>query len=1066
MLFYIGEVPVVFPHGYVYPEQLEYMKALKEGLDKKGHLLLEMPSGTGKTITLLSFVIAYINHHYHDPDHGGTGLDATSNALEVNESVLQHLDRPTHSSNRIHVFRNRIEKMVYCTRTVVEMTKTLDELKKLIALWQSPEYSHLPQKRDMIAVSLSARKNLCVDPYVSSLKYGQLVDAACNSRISKFASSSGHVDSARSGSTELNPRRSRRRQREENKDQNDNDEGGNDKEEDEEADDVDEITRASNHKGGCPFFKPFAQHYQITEAERQKKEAEKSSAAAAGNRYSKQHAPPASQQTDEGFLYDIEDMISAGEDKQVKLRNNRHHASSSDNTASSIELPPGVYTVSDLRRVGLQRGLCPYFAARHALAQATVIVESYMYLIDSKVSPLVKKHLPSNTVIVMDEGHNVDDNCIESMSMVIAKGDAFHARDVGMPYLQMKLDRMQQVNKNRLQEEYSRLVEGLRRTTSTTASTASSSDGSTAIATTHSSSTRAVLPSQIPEDVARAALPGNLRHATHFIVVLGKLVQYFCRFLTKMGHTASNQYLLSSSAGGGGLQQMHASTADPLTFLTKVKEFCAVDVHHMRWVYDRLTELMKTLEIGGGERTYKLRHVINISDFVSTLGKYYQVQENLPIALGALPSSFQDQQPQHVVSGNGAAGVVSRHNYNQNHNSYNTHTHITTVTAAPNGTGKMLPSFVVIAEPFDIENPGVPDPVLKLACVNAALAIEDVFAKYQSVVLTSGTLSPLSMYPRMLGFTPCVARSFPMTLPRKCLCPVIVTRTADQSAIVVHNHVPDGTHHNNTATAGGYISSSYSTRTDTAAQAHVSHTYATFLIQLARTVPDGIVCFFTGYRYMGEVLADWHKNGVLEKLLSLKLVFIETQSVEETSEALHNYRKACDVGRGAIFLSIARGKVSEGIDFDRHYGRVVCMFGVPFLPPTDRMLTERIAWMEHCLGITDSEYRNFDAMRQASQCIGRVIRNKTDYGMMILIDKRFTHHDKRRKLPMWIQEQLRDRINVSTEAALSIANDFFMEMAQPWEGLQKGADLGSTLYDIHTLTAMGHGPPLPSSANV
>ena len=42
-----------------------------------------------------------------------------------------------------------------------------------------------------------------------------------------------------------------------------------------------------------------------------------------------------------------------------------------------------------------------------------------------------------------------------------------------------------------------------------------------------------------------------------------------------------------------------------------------------------------------------------------------------------------------------------------------------------------------------------------------------------------------------------------------------------------------------------------------------------------------------------------------------------------------HYRKACDCGRGAVFLSIARGKVAEGIDFEGHYGRCVVMFGVP-----------------------------------------------------------------------------------------------------------------------------------------
>jgi Rad3-related DNA helicase len=45
------------------------------------------------------------------------------------------------------------------------------------------------------------------------------------------------------------------------------------------------------------------------------------------------------------------------------------------------------------------------------------------------------------------------------------------------------------------------------------------------------------------------------------------------------------------------------------------------------------------------------------------------------------------------------------------------------------------------------------------------------------------------------------------------------------------------------------------------------------------------------------------------------------QDVVETTLALDNFRRACDCGRGAVFFSVARGKVAEGIDFDRHYGR-------------------------------------------------------------------------------------------------------------------------------------------------
>jgi DNA excision repair protein ERCC-2 len=93
------------------------------------------------------------------------------------------------------------------------------------------------------------------------------------------------------------------------------------------------------------------------------------------------------------------------------------------------------------------------------------------------------------------------------------------------------------------------------------------------------------------------------------------------------------------------------------------------------------------------------------------------------------------------------------------------------------------------------------------------------------------------------------------------------------------------------------------------------------LVELAKLVPDGIVCFFVSYLYMDNVINAWHHLGVLDDVMQHKLIFIETQDVVETTLALDNFRRACDCGRGAVFFSVARGKVAEGIDFDRHYGR-------------------------------------------------------------------------------------------------------------------------------------------------
>lgn len=65
-------------------------------------------------------------------------------------------------------------------------------------------------------------------------------------------------------------------------------------------------------------------------------------------------------------------------------------------------------------------------------------------------------------------------------------------------------------------------------------------------------------------------------------------------------------------------------------------------------------------------------------------------------------------------------------------------------------------------------------------------------------------------------------------------------------------------------------------------------------------------------------------------MLQKKLIFVETPDIVESTIALENYRLACDNGRGAVMFCVARGKVSEGVDFDSNYGRAVILFGIPY----------------------------------------------------------------------------------------------------------------------------------------
>lgn len=53
--------------------------------------------------------------------------------------------------------------------------------------------------------------------------------------------------------------------------------------------------------------------------------------------------------------------------------------------------------------------------------------------------------------------------------------------------------------------------------------------------------------------------------------------------------------------------------------------------------------------------------------------------------------------------------------------------------------------FTVIVEPFDDKTPTVANPVLHFSCLDSSIAMKPIFDRFQSVVITSGTLSPMEV---------------------------------------------------------------------------------------------------------------------------------------------------------------------------------------------------------------------------------------------------------------------------------------------------------------------------------
>ena len=100
-----------------------------------------MPCGTGKTVTILSFLLAY---------------------------------KKAHPAS--------LEKIIYCTRTVPELTKVVEELRDLVQF-----YADNGQHLDILSMSLSSRQNLCVNSEVTSCGGRIEIDTECRRRTATFA---------------------------------------------------------------------------------------------------------------------------------------------------------------------------------------------------------------------------------------------------------------------------------------------------------------------------------------------------------------------------------------------------------------------------------------------------------------------------------------------------------------------------------------------------------------------------------------------------------------------------------------------------------------------------------------------------------------------------------------------------------------------------------------------------------------------------------------------------------------------------------------------------------------
>lgn len=711
----IDELIVHWPFRMVYKEQYEYLRLLKKIVDSGSQGIIEMPTGSGKTISLFAFAYSY----------------------------------------KIK-YPEKIQKIVFCTRTLTQLQKATEEMRKVEEHFRKKNLGTLKSQ------VISARRNLCLNESAKNGKTSEKIDSTCK-RLTKFK----------------NPT-------------------------------------------SCSYYDAFEKI--------------------------KDFEPFRSQET-----LNIEDLLEIGKE---------HH-------------------------------ICPYYSSRKLLEKSDIILCNYPYVIDPNSNGKLIDSLTDKSLIIIDEAHNIDNNCVDALTHEMDKFTIDMAKK-NLEILRSKCDNVIQNNFDLLEHEYNKIVSQVRENTDQVAHP------------------KVKNLEKITSDEIKKSdmIPGNLRKAEHFFAFTKRLLTFFSNFIK----SKNNEVFDTSS------------------FLFQLKSEAKIDEQSLKFCKRRLEVLLSTISYLEFEEIVPLIHVF---EFCETLVTYSD-------------------------------------------------------------------GFKVIYEPFYDTGKKIM-PILKLVCLDSSIAMQALQEKVGSIILTSGTMSPVDLYVKILGLKTTISASLQPVNSRNNISPLIVTRASD----------------------GTPLSTSFAERGNSI----VYKNYGELLLEAAKTIPDGIVMFFPSYVYIEEIIVEWDKLALIEEILKYKLIFMEKKNQTEMDEIIANYTEAIERGRGAIFICVARGKVSEGIDFKDHLGRCSIVAGIPYQYTKSRSLLCRTEYLEKRFGLSPGDFITFDAIRQTAQCLGRVIRGKNDYGIMILADNRYNDH-KLKALPEWIKTYLsEEKSNLHISIAKVMMKKFHLSMS-------------------------------------
>lgn len=178
------------------------------------------------------------------------------------------------------------------------------------------------------------------------------------------------------------------------------------------------------------------------------------------------------------------------------------------------------------------------------------------------------------------------------------------------------------------------------------------------------------------------------------------------------------------------------------------------------------------------------------------------------------------------------------------------------------------------------------------------------------------------------------------------------------------------------------------------------------VVDLSKTIPNGVIVFFTSFEYMRQVYSFIKSNGYEKRIEENKFLLTEPKEQSELDKIMSLYKSHIDHSKGAVLFAVINAKLSEGINFANQYCRCVMVVGMPFADANDIVLKQRMAFFDQLAkdGKSTCNGHQFylnQCMRAVNQAIGRSFRNINDYAVVVLFDERYDENSK--LLPEWVQ---------------------------------------------------------------